>query len=221
MDFWKVILTSLGSVTMLFIICKLIGNKQVSQMSMFDYINGITIGSIAAELATMPEKEFYRPLMGMVIYGMVTYAINIWSQKSLKVRKFFDGRSYLLFCGGKIDRKNFKRAHINLDEFLLECRLQGYFDLEDIYAVMSEPNGKISILPKESAAPVTKQDMQVPLDKDCIPAILIKDGAVIQENLHGNGKDMQWLENQLKAQHTKAGDVFLAYCGADNKLRIY
>ena len=52
MELLHVFLTSVGSVVFLFILTKLLGNKQMSQLSMFDYINGITIGSIAAEMAT-------------------------------------------------------------------------------------------------------------------------------------------------------------------------
>lgn len=60
MNILKVLLTSVGSVIALFIMTKIIGNKQVSQLNLFDYINGITIGSIAAELAITPEADFYQ-----------------------------------------------------------------------------------------------------------------------------------------------------------------
>ncbi len=221
MDFLQVILTACGSVAVLFLICKLIGNKQVSQMSMFDYINGITIGSIAAELATLPEREFYRPLIAMVIYGLVTFGINIWTQKSVKIRNFFDGKSYTLLKGNRLIKENFKKARLNLDDFLLECRVQGYFDLNDIAAALSEPNGKISILPKNESQPATKKELQMPSPPDATPVILIKDGKVLDDALKHSGKDLQWLDKQLHAQHVKTEEVFLAYCDAQEQLQVF
>ena len=100
MDILKVILTSLLSVAALFILTKLMGNRQMSQLSMFDYINGITIGSIAAEMATALEKDFWLPLCAMVVYAAAVIFITFITSKSLKLRRFFTGRTVVLFING-------------------------------------------------------------------------------------------------------------------------
>ena len=76
MDAVKVILTSLLSVAALFVITKIMGHKQVAQLDFFDYVCGITIGSIGAELATELETPF-KPLIALVIYGLVSLLLNI------------------------------------------------------------------------------------------------------------------------------------------------
>ena len=145
MHFIKIILTSLGSIIALFFSTKIIGNKQMSELSMFDYINGITIGSIAAEMATSLDGEFYFPLLAIVIYTLVMCLMSSISEKSLKCRRFLAGRSVILMQNGKIYRKNFKTAKIDINDFIAQCRINGYFSLNDIDSAILEQNGKISI----------------------------------------------------------------------------
>ena len=67
---WMTSLTTLLSIAVLFLLAKLMGNKQVSQMTMFDYVVGITIGSSAAELATELENPA-KPLIAMLLYALI------------------------------------------------------------------------------------------------------------------------------------------------------
>jgi len=112
MDVLKLVLTALLSVISLFIITKLMGHKQVAQLDFFDYISGITIGSIAAELATELEKP-YKPLIALCIYGLVSVILNILSGKIPRVRKYINGTPTILMSGGKIYRKNLKKAKLD------------------------------------------------------------------------------------------------------------
>ena len=155
MEWIKIILTSVGSLAALFLLAKLIGNRQLSEMNLFDYINGITIGSIAAEMATSLETDFRQPLLAMVIYGLATVLIDILTSKSMKMRKLFTGETLLLLDRGKLYRKNFARARLDMDEFLAQCRVNGYFDLGQIQTAVMEPNGRLSILPRTDARPAT------------------------------------------------------------------
>ena len=102
MEFIKIILTSVGSIIALFFSTKIIGNKQMSELSMFDYINGITIGSIAAEMATSLDGKFYYPLTAIVIYTVIMWFISYLTEKNIKLRRFFTGRSIVLMQSGKI-----------------------------------------------------------------------------------------------------------------------
>lgn len=104
MDFIKVILTSLLSAVSLFIIAKITGHKQMSQLDFFDYITGITIGSIAAELATELESP-WKPLVAMIIYGLVALGLTILAHKFPKTRKYINGTPTIIMNNGKLYRK--------------------------------------------------------------------------------------------------------------------
>lgn len=222
MHFIKIILTSLGSIIALFFSTKIIGNKQMSELSMFDYINGITIGSIAAEMATSLDGEFYFPLIAIAIYTMVMWLISYVSEKSVKSRRFLAGRSILLMKDGKIYQKNFKKAKIDISEFLAQCRINGYFKLNDIDTAIIEENGKISILPKAAARTVTTRDMGLSVTQDSIMYTVILDGHIIPENLKRSGKNKQWLEKELyKHKISNIKDVYIAECDNDNLLYVF
>lgn len=127
MDLLKIVALSLGSVIFLFILTKLMGNKEMSQLSMFDYIIGITIGSIAAEMATALESDFMQPLVAMAVYAVVSIIISVLSYKSLKFRRISSGVSLILLDNGEIYRDNLKKAKLDLNEFLMQCRINRIF----------------------------------------------------------------------------------------------
>src|SRR5574344_1157250 len=148
----KIIILSFTSLLVLFIITKILGDRQISQISLFDYIVGITLGSIAAEMATNLE-EFWKPLIAMIIYAAVTLIISIISLKSIKVRRWMSGKSMVILENGVIYQDNLKKSHMDIQDFLLQCRTQGFFKLSDIEIALLEYNGKISILSKAEARP--------------------------------------------------------------------
>ena len=158
MDILKVIMTSLLSVAALFILTKLMGNRQMSQLSMFDYINGITIGSIAAEMATALEKDFWLPLTAMVVYAASVVFITFITSKSLRLRRFFTGRTVVLFINGRFRREDMKRAQVDISEFLTQCRINGCFDVSELECALLEPNGRMSFLMKADSRPQKPAD---------------------------------------------------------------
>lgn len=123
MNIIKIISLSLGSLVILFLLTKLMGNREISQLTMFDYIVGITIGSIAAEMSTSLENNFIEPVVAMLIYGIVSFSISFFTCKSLNMRRFFTGKAKILLDNGKLYRKNFKSAKLDINEFLMECRI--------------------------------------------------------------------------------------------------
>lgn len=222
MELINVALTSIGSVVVLFFLTKLIGNKQISQLNTFDYINGITIGSIAAEMATSLEDDFLKPLLAMVIYTAVVLLISWSAEKSIKLRRFFTGRSLVLINNGKMYRENFKKCKLDITEFLTQCRECGYFDISQIQTAVFETNGKVSFMPKAMQRPVTPQDLSLKIKDEKPSVTIIQDGVVLDENLHYTGNDRQWLNGQLKNLGiNNPDDVFLASCDGNNKLTAF
>ena len=221
MDYIKIVLVSLFSLLVLFVLAKIMGNKQVSQLTMFDYVIGISIGSIAAEMATELEEPF-KPLLAMVVYALSAYLISIVTMKSMKLRRIIFGRSVVLMKNGKIYRNNLKKSHIDLNEFLVQCRSDGYFDISAINTAILEPNGKISILPFPDKRPVTAEDLKTVPTQDNVFYDVIMDGEILKENLQSSGYDTNWLKNELKTQGYKnEKDVFLATLDESGTLNVF
>lgn len=222
MEIIKVILTSILSVAALFIVTKIMGHKQVSQLDFFDYVSGITIGSIGAELATeleAPEK----PLVALLIYGFVSFLLNLIAHKMPKTRKYINGTPTILMNEGKLYRKNLKKAKLDLSEFMLLCREEGYFELDEIQTAIFEHNGKLSILPKAANRPATPTDLKITARATHIGIEVIMDGRVMDENLSRIGRDLNWLVNELKLQDYKdVKEIFLGvYRPKEDRLTLY
>lgn len=221
MDFIKVILTSLLSAVALFIIAKIIGHKQMSQLDFFDYITGITIGSIAAELATELEEPL-KPFIAMVVYGVVSFFLSILTSKLQRLRKLVNGTPSIIMDSGKIYRNNMKKAKLDLSEFMVMCRQQGYFNLSDIQTAVFEYNGNLTILPVSDKRPVNPSDLKIETQKEYISTEVIMDGRVLHENLKRLSLDLKWLEGQIKVQgFSDVSEVFLGTCDNDNQLTLY
>ena len=214
-------LTTVGSFAVLFLSAKLIGHKQIAQLDFFDYITGITIGSIAAEMATELEEP-WKPMIAMVIYGGITLALSLISSRFPRSRKYLNGTPTILMDHGKLYYENLKKARLDLSEFLVLCRQQGYFDLTTIQTAIFEYNGKLTILPVTTQRPVTPQDLDLNPDQELIFTELIMDGRILEENLHRMGLDRTWLDKQLKQRHiSSAKEVFLAVCDRNLKFVLF
>ena len=221
MEILKVILTSILSVAALFVIAKIMGHKQMSQLDFFDYITGITIGSIAAELATELEKP-WKPLIAMVVYGVITVVLTLITSKVPKARKFINGTPTIIMNNGKLYRKNMKKAKLDLTEFMVLCRQEGYFNLDDIQTAVFEYNGRLTVLPKSNKRPANSDDLKLSPSPEYISTEVIMDGRVLEENLKRMGLDHIWLEKQIKEQGYKnAKEILLATCDENKQLTFF
>lgn len=222
MEILYIVVLSFGSLFTIFILTKLMGYRQMSQMSMFDYINGITIGSIAAEMATSLEADFFEPLVAMIIFGVSTFLISLITSKSMKVRRVFEGKPLILLNNGELYEENLKKAKIDVSEFLEQCRINGYFDVSKLQTAILEGNGRISFLPKVTDRPVVPSDMNLFPTQDYMVANVILDGKIMIENLRHTGNDEKWLISQIKGQGAgRVEDVLLATCDVSNNVTVF
>ena len=222
MELLKIAFISVISVITLFLLTKLMGNKQISQLSMFDYIIGISIGSIAAEFATELENP-ERTLVAMIIYAVSAYLVSLVTGKSTHMRKIIIGKPLILFDKGKLYRENFKKAKIDISDFLTHCRNQGYFDLSQMQTAVFEYNGSIRILPTEANRPLSPSDMNMnPIQQEILVNVIL-DGNINEENLKYTGNNKIWLEKQLHDQgFHHADEIFLGSVNTvDNTLLLY
>lgn len=197
------------------------GHKQMAQLDFFDYITGITIGSIAAELATELETP-WKPLTAMLVYGLVAFGLTILAHKFTKTRKYINGTPTIVMDNGKLYRKNMKKAKLELSEFMVLCRQEGYFNLNDIQTAIFEYNGRITILPKSEKRPLVPEDMNIVPEKAQIYTEVIMDGRILHENLKRLGLDLTWLDKQLKNQkYDSAREIYLGICDKNNNLTLF
>ena len=221
MDFLALSVTTLCSFGALFLIAKFIGHKQIAQLDFFDYITGITIGSIAAEMATELEEP-WKPLTAMAIYGGAAWLFGILSNKFPRMRKYLNGTPTILMDHGKLYRENFKKAKLDLSEFMVMCRQQGYFDLTGIQTAVYEYTGRLTILPAADKRPATPGDLNLTPAQELLFTELIMDGRILEDNLKRMGLDMTWLDKQLKQHHVHSPkEVFLAVCDRNLKFVLY
>ena len=198
MEILKVVLTSLFSIAALFIVAKIMGHKQISQLDFFDYLSGITIGSIAAELSTELESPV-KPFIALLVYCIVSVILSKIALKFSKSRKYINGTPTILMKDGKIYKANLKKAKLELSEFMVMTREAGYFNLNDIACAVFEFNGKLSILPKSSSKPVTLADMKIEESDSGLFTELIMDGVILKENLNRAHLSEKWLFDKIKS----------------------
>jgi len=223
MEYLKIVFSSIISLAALFMLTKLIGNRQMYQVSMFDYVSSITLGSIAGELAVQSTDSILKPLTSMAVFGIIAFIISYITCKSIVLRRFFEGKAILLYQDGQIYEKNLLKAKLDVDEFLSLCRINGYFDLSEVHTVYLEANGNLSVLPLSKYRPATPADHGLnPAQSTPLPNVII-DGKIMHYNLKLTGRDEKWLLKRLKASgHNDMSEIMLAtYDASKDRINIY
>lgn len=231
-EIFPTLIATLASIATLFVLTKIMGYRQMSQLSLFDYITGITIGNFASDIASTRhltvltaddgETPFLTLFLGMVIFGLVSVLLNNLTDYSLTISRFVSGRPLLLLEKGQVYQKNLKKAHFDLGEFLTQCRINGYFDLNMLECAILETNGQVSFLPKTDYRPATPGDFQLNLPEASLYATVILDGKIIGQNLKQLGKDSTWLISELKKHGVSHyEEVFLATSDPNGSLRVF
>lgn len=217
-----VIVRAYISLITLFLITKMLGKKQVSQLSLFDYVIGISIGNFAAEITINFDSSLIYGIVSVLIFGTFAYTISILTMKSIKIRRFFIGVPTVLIDKGQILEKGLKKVKFDINDLLEECRGNGYFDLNEIdYAIM-EVNGKVSIMPKQSYKPITLKDMNLKESNQSLCANVIIDSNIMENNLKNMNKNIEWLEQQLKIKgYVNLDNILLATLDKNEKFTVY
>ncbi|GFI40869.1 DUF421 domain-containing protein [Thomasclavelia cocleata] len=221
MQILEYIIIPIISLVVLFIITKMMGYRQVSQLNMYDYINGITIGSIASELVMGGFDNILQPLIAMIVYAIVIIFLSKAAASSLKLRKLIDGQAVVLYENDQIYNEELEKAKLDLDEFLMQCRIAGYFNLNELQTVVLETNGSFSFFPKEKYRPAVVNDLNITINKVKLPTVLIKQGIIFHDNLNIIGQDETWLENELNVRGIPLSDVILMFQEDNSNLAVY
>lgn len=204
-DAIKILLFSVTSFLTLFIIARLMGKKQLAELNFVDYIIGITIGSIAAEMAMdLTNNPIWYYLIAMFTFLLLDIIISLIERKTHTLKKFFKGQPSTLIYNGEINYSALKKSRITVNDLLSMCRNLGYFDINDIAFAIMEVSGKISILPKGNNKPTTIQDLLKPeITQSKLPCYLVIDGKISPAGLKTINKDEKWLLNKTNCKTKK------------------
>jgi len=184
----------------LLIYTRLLGKQQMGNLTYFDYINGITIGSIAGTLATDLSSKALAHWMGLTTFIIITIIFQYLTLKNRLFAKVVDSEPTIVIRDGKILEKKLAGIRIKKDELMMLLRQKNIFDPTRVAYAIIEQDGNISVLPKAEYQPVTPFDLKIPVNPAGITTELIVDGILLKENLNQRGKDMDWLLMQLKSQ---------------------
>ena len=222
MNFLEVVYRTFLSALTLFLLAKAMGRKQIGELNTFDYIIGITIGSIASEMTVNSDVSLINCIVAMAVLSLIDILISYGTTKSMFLRIFFTGCPIILIENGKIIEKGLNKARFDINDLLQECRINGYFDISEIaYAVM-EANGRISFLLKSKYTPVTLSDMKIKASKKGLCVNLIIDGNIMMEHLKNINKDSAWLLTRLENMgYSDYSNILLASCDTKEQITVY
>lgn len=214
----EVALRTLLAVVVLFVMTKLLGKRQVSQLSLFEYITGITIGSLAAYISLDLDARWYLGIVSLVVWVAVSVGIEFLQMKSKMGRDFIDGKGTVLVKKGRVLEDNLKKERMTSDELLEQLRKKNVFKVADVEFAMMEPSGDINVMLTKENQPLTAKHLGIKMASEDVPQAVIMDGVIMDEALQTAGYDRAWLKGQLDRLGTTADQVFLAQVDSNGKL---
>ncbi|MGM9525963.1 MAG: DUF421 domain-containing protein [Peptococcaceae bacterium] len=221
LDVGIVFLQTLVSFVVLLFLTRLLGKQQVSQLTFYEYLNGITFGSIAANMATDDLANAPDHLIGLVSYGLLTLAVSRMALKNRKFRKMVTGEPVIVIQDGNILEDNLREMNMDLDELTMLLRAENIFDYKELELAIIEQSGALSVLKKPAYQGVTRKDLQIKEKSKGLAVEVIIDGQIIYENLRAMDLDGRWLVEQLRQRKiANASQVCLATVNKQRKLQI-
>ncbi|SMB90966.1 Uncharacterized membrane protein YcaP, DUF421 family [Desulfonispora thiosulfatigenes DSM 11270] len=218
--FLKIIIQTIIAFFAILFLTRILGKQQIAQLTFYEYINGITFGSIAATMATDTSQKIWEHLTGLVVFAILTGLMSYISMKNRIAKKIINGEPVIVIQDGKILEGNLRKMRLELDELMAELRSKDIFSAGDVKIGIIEPSGEISALLKEEFMPLTKKDIGIKGDSKGINIELIIDGQLIYNNLQDIGLTAKWLIQELKKQKVN-GIKEVAYASINDKQELY
>lgn len=221
MPVWiQILIRAIIAFAAMFVFAKLIGKRQLTQITFFEYIVGIALGDMAAIITDDATTPIYRGLLPMAVYTAFPIGLSWLALKSKTARDVFEGKARVLIKDGKILEDNLKKERMSTDELLENLRSRNIFQLADVEFALMESSGTINVLPKSDSQPLTAKQMGMRVSPKPEPATVIMDGAIMDESLATIGFNRKWLRTELDKQGIAIENVFLAQVDATGQLYI-
>lgn len=219
-DWIDVLIRGILFIATLFLMTKLLGSKQISQLSFFEYISGITIGSVAGEVITGLDKNISHGVIVILLFGGITYAVDFISLKSKKFRDFAEGKSSVFIKDGKVMEDSLKKENYTIDDLNALLRKKNVFKVADVEFAVLEPNGELNVLLKKENQPLTPKDLNLKVGNEKPPQTVIMDGKILDNSLGEVKKTRQWLEFELEKLGVTLDNVFLGQVDSYGQLTV-
>ncbi|MED4600156.1 DUF421 domain-containing protein [Paenibacillus validus] len=216
----EVALRTLLAVLVLFLLTKLLGKRQISQLSFFEYITGITIGSLAAYVSMDLDSMWHLGLISLVVWVLVSFLIEILQMKSKVFRDWVDGKGTILIKDGKIMEDNLKKERLTTDELLEQLRKKNIFKAADVEFAVMEPSGEINVLATKENQPLTPKHLGIKVGPEQEPQTVIMDGKMLDEPLATIGLSREWLYTELEKIGATLENVFVGQVDSYGQLYV-
>ncbi|MFD2170785.1 DUF421 domain-containing protein [Tumebacillus lipolyticus] len=217
-DWLNILIRSLVSIVFVFILTKLIGKRQLSQMTFFEYTVGIALGDLAAMIADDLSGPMYKGILAMSVYAGFPILLGWLALKNKSVRNFVEGKATILIKDGKVMEDNLKKERMSSDELLEHLRLKNAFRVADVEFALMEPNGKVSVLMKSQNQPITPKHLGVTVAPETEPQTVIMDGKILDESLATRGFNRGWLNTELNKAGVLLENVFIGQVDTNGQL---
>lgn len=215
-----IILRAFVFLALLFFMTKILGKKQISELSFFEYVSGITIGSIAGEAITGLEVNMFQGMVAIIIFSLATLFADILALKSKSFRDFIEGRGTVFIKDGKVLEENLKKEKYSVDELSALLRQKDIYRIADVEFAVLEPRGTLSALLKKENRPLTPKDIQLKVPTEKEPQTVIMDGSILDEALRSSGKSRGWLETELEKLELTLDNVFIGQIDSYGELTV-
>lgn len=216
----EVVWRTLLSVLVLFLMTKLLGKRQVSQLSLFEYITGITIGSLAAYISLEMDSEWYLGVISLFVWVAVSLGIEFLQLKSKKARDIIDGKPSILIKDGKVMEDNLKKERLTNEELLEQLRSKNIFKTADVEFALIEPSGEINVLLTRENQPITPKHFGIKVAPEQEPQAVILDGKIMDEALSTIGLNREWINVELEKIGVAVENVNLGQVDAYKQLYV-
>lgn len=216
-----ILLRSIAAFLVLLLMARIMGKKQISQLTFFDYCVGITIGSIAATMSVDQNVKALNGIISLFLWGLFPILLAYLGMKSHTFSKLTDGRATILIKEGKVLESSMRKNLMNISELMLLLRDKGVFKVSDVEMAIIETNGNLSVMLKTDKQPVNANMLGIHVQQEHSPTILIMDGKVMKKNIEILGYTNEWLLDQIRKQGAnKIKDVFLAQIDSNGELNL-
>jgi len=219
-EWLDVALRSVMFVIFLFFVTKVLGKKQIAQLSFFEYVTGITIGSIAAESIMGLDGNMFLGLLGIGIVSLIPFLGGLISLKSKKFRDFTEGKGTIFIKDGKVMEDNLKKERYTVDELLELLRNKDVFQVSDVQFAILEATGDLSVMLKKENQPLTPKDLNMKVASIKEPQTVIMDGKILDEPLATIGYSRRWLKTELEKLGVTIENVFIGQVNSYGELTV-
>ena len=219
-DWTLIFIRSIIFIVVLIVMTRILGKKQISEISFFEYVSGITIGSIAGEVIMGLDRNIGHGVLAIAVFSSITLLVDVIALKSKRFRDLVEGTGTIFIKDGKIMEDNLKKEKYSISELDSLLRQKDVFNLADVEFAMLEPKGDLSILLKKENRPLTPKDMNLQVSGDKVPQTIIMDGTIVNNAMSAAGKDRNWLHTELDKLGVTIENVFMGQVDSYGELTV-